>query len=206
MFDKVGTNCLVAIDIPIGLSEKEARECDKAARQILRPPRASSVFSPPARPALYAKTFQEALRLNRTATGIGISKQSFHIMAKIREVDELMNPRMQRFVREVHPEVTFAQLNGGPLKHSKKHAIGRLERLAILQSAGLNISMSWLVEQRSKLGARHVALDDLIDALACLVTASEIRNGCSQSLGRVEQIDAKGLTMEIVSCAARSAV
>jgi predicted RNase H-like nuclease len=201
MFRRAGIDCIVAIDIPIGISEKEPRSCDRAARQLLRPPRSSSVFSPPARRTLYAKTFQEALRLNRAATGVGISKQAFHIMAKIREVDELMDPERQRFVREVHPEVTFAQMNGGPLSHSKKEALGRLKRIALLQSAGLNISNSWLVEQRARLGARRVSLDDLIDALACLITASEIRNGRSLRLGRPEQTDAKGLTMEIVSCA-----
>jgi predicted RNase H-like nuclease len=204
IFDRAGVDSVVAIDIPMGISENEARECDRAARQFLRPPRSSSVFSPPARRALYAKTFQEALQLNRAATGMGISKQAFHIMAKIREVDELMNPEMQRFVREVHPEVTFAQLNGGPLSHSKKDALGRLKRIALLQSAGLAISNPWLVEQRARLGARRVSLDDLIDALACLVTASEIRNGRSLNLGRPEQTDAKGLKMEIVSCRVHS--
>jgi predicted RNase H-like nuclease len=196
-------DCIVAIDIPIGISENEARDCDKVARQLLRPTRSSSVFSPPARRTLCAKTFQEALRLNRAAAGVGISKQAFHIMAKIREVDELMNPKKQRFIREVHPEVAFAQLNGAPLIYSKKQARGRLERIALLQSAGLNISDAWLIEQRARLGTRHVSLDDLIDALACLVTASEIRNGRSLRLGRPEQTDAKGLTMEIVSCAGR---
>ena len=42
--------------------------------------------------------------------------------------------------------------------------------------------------------------DDLLDAMACLVTARHIHAGSSQSLGRVDQEDAKGLLMEIVTC------
>ena len=42
----------LAIDIPIGVPDNEPRVCDAAARQLLRWPRSSSVFSPPARQAL----------------------------------------------------------------------------------------------------------------------------------------------------------
>jgi predicted RNase H-like nuclease len=135
--------------------------------------------------------------------GIGISKQAFHIMRKIREVDEVMTVQTQQYVREVHPEVTFAQLNGGPLMHRKKDARGRAERIDLLGRAGLNISESWLQRERAKLGARWVLLDDVIDALACLVTASDIRKGGSRCLGGVEEKDAKGLVMEIVCCETR---
>ncbi len=43
---------VIAIDIPIGLldtPEIGGRECDREARRLLKPPRASSVFSPPIR-------------------------------------------------------------------------------------------------------------------------------------------------------------
>src|SRR5262245_33324116 len=106
LFDDA-SGCTIAIDIPIGLSECEPRGCDVAARQLLRPLRSSSVFSPPARPALSARTFEEAQILNREALGVGMTRQCFCIMAKIRDVDALMSPERQCHVREVHPEVTF---------------------------------------------------------------------------------------------------
>jgi predicted RNase H-like nuclease len=199
LFARAGLDSLVAIDIPIGLPETEARACDTTARMLLRSPRSSSVFSPPSRRTLPAETFREALQLNREALGIGISKQAFHIMRKIDEVDRLMTADRQRYVREVHPEVTFAQLNGGPLQHAKKQAEGREKRIALLRKAGLQVSEASLVEERSKLGASAVFLDDLVDALACLVTAADIHRGRSCSLGAARQRDARGLAMEIVT-------
>jgi hypothetical protein len=49
--------------------------------------------------------------------------------------------------------------------------------------------------------AATVALDDLVDALACLVTALNMRNGRIHVLGHPDERDAKGLLMEIVTCA-----
>jgi len=197
ILERVAVDSILAIDIPIGIPENEPRTCDGDARRVLGWPRSSSVFSPPCRKALPACTFEEALRLNRCAMGTGISKQAFHIMRKIREVDQVMTVQAQQCVREVHPEVTFAQLNGGPLTHRKKDARGRAERIELLRRAGLNISDSWLQRERARLGARWLQLDDLVDALACLVTASDIRNGRSRCLGGGEK-DANGLVMEIV--------
>src|SRR5881296_1429680 len=107
----------------------------------------------------------------------------------------------KRDIREAHPEVTFAQLNGGrAMLHYKKTLDGRRERISILKKAGVQISEEWLSEKRSSLPPGAVALDDLLDAMACLVTARHIRMGRSRSLGRGGQEDAKGLLMEIVTC------
>ncbi|MBI2149971.1 MAG: DUF429 domain-containing protein [Acidobacteria bacterium] len=200
LFEKACAECVILIDIPIGVPDDEPRACDMAARQLLGWPRRSSVFSPPCRRALTARTFPEALRCNREVLGTGISKQAYFIMSKIREVDELMNTSVQRYVREAHPEVIFARLNGAPMIHNKKRAAGRAERLAVLQRAGLNISDVRLSEERARLGRAQVAPDDLLDAAACLVAAFHVRAGRGQSVGRVNQTDAKGLLMEIVFC------
>jgi predicted RNase H-like nuclease len=205
IFTQAAIDSIVAVDMPIGLAQSQSRACDRAARQLLGWPRARSVFTPPVRAALCADSFTEALRMNREATGTGISKQAFHIIPKIREIDELVSSQTQQYVREVHPEVTFAQLNRGPVIYSKKDVRGRAERIRLLQTAGLKISESFLAHERVRLGRRRVSFDDLIDALACLVTASAIRSGESRSLGRVEEKDAKGLAMEIV-CPALGAV
>jgi predicted RNase H-like nuclease len=201
LFDRAGPDSLIAIDIPIGLPENEARACDAEARSLLGWPRRTSVFSPPVRQALHANTFSDALCINRKVGGIGISKQAFCIMPKIREVDALMNRDRQQFIREAHPEVAFAQLKGWPMLHNKKTLPGRAERIATLKKAGVQISNESLIQERSRLGAARIAPDDLVDALACLVTALHIHTGRSQSLGRVDQEDARGLLMEIVTCA-----
>jgi predicted RNase H-like nuclease len=199
-FAEAGPDCLIAIDIPIGLPVNESRACDLAARKLLGSPRGSSVFPAPARHAMDASTREEADRLNREALNTGISKQAFCIIPKIREVDALMDRQRQRYIREAHPEVTFAQLNGRPMMHNKKTATGRLERLGVLNSVGIAISQAQLMEERGRFPATHVALDDLLDALACLVTAFHIQAGRGLSLGHSDQRDAKQLVMEIVTC------
>jgi predicted RNase H-like nuclease len=66
-------DALVVVDIPIG-SLEQARpgggQCDQQARDALGWPRRNSVFSPSARPALYATEYREAIELN----GQGLSK------------------------------------------------------------------------------------------------------------------------------------
>ncbi|HXZ84220.1 MAG TPA: DUF429 domain-containing protein, partial [Myxococcota bacterium] len=80
---------LVAVDIPVGLSDAGPRRCDQEARALLRG-RASSVFRAPIRPMLAARSQSEASALGRSLDGKGISAQSWAITGKIREVDELL--------------------------------------------------------------------------------------------------------------------
>jgi predicted RNase H-like nuclease len=157
------------------------------------------VFSPPARETLKATSFPMALALNREILGAGISKQTYCIMPKIRQVDDLMT-RRQRHVREVHPEVCFASLSDGrPMTENKRTRSGQTERIAVLRRRGLNVSAARLAEERERVGLGNVAPDDLTDALVCLVTAPHIRTGHARSLGDPEQRDAKGLLMEIAA-------
>jgi predicted RNase H-like nuclease len=191
---------LTLIDIPIGIPMREPRVCDNAARELLGWPRRNSVFSPPARSVFKADNYADALRLNRETLRMGISKQAYCIMPKIREVDALMQPELQRRVREAHPEVTFASLNGGAMAHNKRSASGQAERIAVLERFGLKMSNSWLRKERERLGRNRVELDDLLDAVACLVTAFHVSTGGSRALGHPDQIDDRGLLMEIVTC------
>jgi predicted RNase H-like nuclease len=191
----------IAIDIPIGLADGGRRRCDEEARQFLGV-RRSSVFFPPVRPTLLAGTHAQAVPINRAETGVGISLQAFCIMHKIREVDEFMRPEMQTFIREVHPEVSFASLNNGlPMRLDKHTSPGRTERLSVLKRHKLAISDAWLKDRRHELGnTKVVKLDDLVDALACLVSAWHIHSGLYRSLGQPVQLDSKGLVMEIAAC------
>lgn len=120
------------IDIPIGLS-CTTRLCDQEARQIVGPKRAPSVFTPPCRETLRASTHGQASEMNRRMCGKGLTIQAFGILPRIRQIDRLMSPGLQASVRQAHPEVTFAVLNGRPLGHSKKTSEGEPERLALLR-------------------------------------------------------------------------
>lgn len=190
---------IVAVDIPIGLHDSArqgGRTCDVQARRILGPQRASSVFSPPARPSLHASSYPEAVRLNRNSSpaNIGISRQTYGLYPKLREVDEAMSPELQESVREVHPEVCFLEMNGGrPLPESKKSLEGHLLRLELIRKAGFSQIDEWVrLFPRAK-----VAPDDVLDACAACWTADRIRQGVAKRIPDSPEKDFRGLWMEI---------
>jgi len=180
---------LIAIDIPIGLPLKGSRACDMAARRLLGKPRSSSVFPAPVRATLTARTYREACALSVLTHGKSLSKQAFEIIDKIREVDELMTPELQRWVFEVHPEVSFYILNGRrPLTHSKHDMKGKEERIELLMPHYPQIQ-----KHLAELDPTKVEEDDLLDAAAAGWTAQCVAEGAVP-----RQYDCKGLRMEIV--------
>lgn len=187
------------IDIPIGLvaAGPHERICDKAARRILGAPRAASVFPAPARPSLEATGYDQAQRINRALTGRGLSRQSWAIAPRIRQIDELLrtHPHLRGRLRESHPEVCFWALNHGvPMVGNKKTPTGRKARLAVL--ARHYPGASAIVETVA-FSRRQVAPDDVVDALVLAVTA---RLGARRlaSLPENPPTDERGLPMEIV--------
>jgi predicted RNase H-like nuclease len=192
----------LAVDIPIGLLETArpgGRDCDRLARSLLAAgKRQASVFTPPARAALAARDYRDAERRN----GLGLSRQAFNILPRIREVDRLMSPHRQRRVFEAHPELAFLRLAGRPLSPGKKSPRGRERRLRWLaryyglRAAALRALATGIVR---RYGRRAVALDDTLDALALAVTAHHIARATAQRLpvGRAPR-DRRGLRMQIV--------
>lgn len=191
---------IVCVDIPIGLMKRAlpgGRRCDREARECLGQPRARSVFSPPVRSALKAREFTEAVELNRRSSPhrIGISRQSFGILPKIREVDKVMTPELQARVLEVHPEVVFRELNGQKaVQESKKSKKGRDLRLVLLKKA-FERDVADLVEQHR---SSSVGRDDIVDALAACWTAGRVLKGRARRIPSEPERDSKGLRMEIV--------
>ena len=118
-----------------------------------------------------------------------MSKQAFEIIDKIREVDDVMTPELQRWVFEVHPEVSFYALNGRrPLTHSKHDRQGVEERIKLLVPDYPRIQDHLAELERAK-----VEEDDLLDAAAAAWTAQCVAEGAVP-----RQYDCKGLRMEIV--------
>ena len=157
---------LVLIDIPIGLLDEGPRSCDVEARKLLGP-RRSSVFPAPSRRLLRARSYRGQCSI-----------QLWNILGKIREVDQVMTPRLQRRVRESHPECSFALLNGAPMRFPKKTPEGLAERRALVGPV------------RRLPGA---AEDDVLDACALLWSARR-RHVALGDGGR----DERGLRCEIV--------
>jgi len=189
----------VFIDIPIGLLEAGpgARLCDAEARRLLGP-RASSVFNAPIRGVLDQQSYAEANAFSRKLTGKGLSKQTWNICAKIREVDSVLrtDAKARKILREAHPELCFFGLAGGkPMQHNKKTGAGFEERLVLLERH-LPSVRSFVAATLASYPRSRVARDDLLDAAVCALTAS-LRQHWSRLPAHIET-DAEGLAMEIV--------
>jgi len=191
---------VVAIDIPIGLltaAEPGGRPCDREARRLLAPKRSSSVFSPPAYSALPFDEYCLALGENRASSNfcVGIAKQAFALFDKLREVHDVMTPRLQDHIFEIHPEVSFFRLTKKPNRHSKKRSAGRAERIAALKG------FSPVVRRLKNYRPEGVGWDDCLDACVACWTAMRIAAGRAVCLkgGIVSRRDSHGLRMEIWS-------
>ncbi len=187
---------VAAIDIPIGLPARGAREAERLARRRLGRPRASSVFPVPIRPALAARSWEEACAITEAADGRRMQRQTYGILPKIREVDALLRsrPALVRRVHEVHPELAFAEWAGAPIAASKKTLAGRAARQRLIARCfGRGTFRRLLGELRGQ----GVAADDLADALAALWSARRIASGTASRLPARTVRDAEGLPMQI---------
>ncbi len=194
---------VVAVDIPIGLPERTGaggRAAENAVRPLLGA-RQSSVFSVPARAAIYEKDYASACRLAQATSDPPrkVSKQLFHIAPRIREVDEILrtDPAAAARVYEVHPELAFWRLNGERALTEPKKVKGRPYlpgvdlRRRLLLAANLPDA---LVHARPPSGA---AEDDLVDALACAAVARRLHAGQALPFPDPPPRDAHGLPMAI---------
>ncbi len=188
----------VAVDMPIGLldaAQRGGRACDAAARELLGPVRARSVFSPPVRAALAAPSYRHALAIQRasSADAVGFSIQAWCIAPKIAEIDRFATPDRQQWMHEGHPEVAFARLAGEPMRHRKRRSAGREERLEALAAHGWGAHARTIADWN----AHGVARDDVLDAAALALTAEAIAAGAAIRLPAAPPYDARGLRMEI---------
>ena len=159
----------VGVDMPMGLPAGR-READQAAREFVGALR-SSVFPTPPRAVLEAASHRDAVAVCRRMGLPGVSQQAFALRTKILEVDQLAAGDQR--VIEVHPEVSFAELAGGPLHHSKHTWNGLMARLALLEEAG--------IELPDELPA-SVPATDLVDAAAAAWSADRYARGRAEPL------------------------
>jgi predicted RNase H-like nuclease len=188
---------VIAIDIPIGLTERGARECDLLARNHLGPKRGTSVFPAPVRAALTASTYPEAKAASIATQEKGISKQAFEIYPKIREVDHALrsDSDLRSRVFEVHPELTFSTWRGAPILAPKRTPEGHAIRRALIDAHFGPLAFD---SARNQVDRRHAANDDIADAFAALWTAQRIIRGESQTVPPDPPLDSHDLPMRMV--------
>jgi len=186
---------ILALDIPIGLTDSGSRRCDILARKMLGRSRASCVFPAPIRPALIASDRKGADSISRAVDGKGVGAQAFGLYPRIRDIDAIMrgNDQARDITYEVHPELCFMALNQGqPIIQSKKSHEGMSARsaLVILHFAEASVR---LVRKAHSTGI--VADDDIYDAFAGLWTAERIHSGIAEVVPDPPDTDSFGLPM-----------
>lgn len=187
VFERHPEAVVIGVDIPVGLAERAPRRADVEARRLLGP-RRSSVFPAPARPLLEAGSYAEARAL---AARLGMpcpSAQCWALRARIAEVDALA--RAEPRLVEVHPEVSFRAMAGGPLAHPKRSWNGACARRALLERAGLALP--------DDLGeGGRAPLVDVLDAAAAAWSADRVALGRAASLPDPPERDRLGTPMAI---------
>lgn len=190
---------VIAVDIPIGLPDSGGRRADTEARQFVGGRRASSIFSSPVRGILDTTSQPEASRRHKEIDGRGFGSQSFAILPKIREWDDVLQTDLQAraVVREIHPEVSFSALNGGRgkgLAFKKKSQAGAAIRTELLSRVFGSEQVARVVQSVAR---RQVARDDVLDALAALWSAERVAAAEAVALPTPPVSDATGLATAI---------
>ena len=170
LVERAGPLEAIAIDTPIDLPADERREAEQLARRML-PGRASTVFNAPAAAVLDAADYPAGNAANRAALGLGLSKQTWYLVPKIRDVRDWLATEPGVRVVEAHPEVCFAAMNGGVVVDGKTTAAGEAIRRSLLAAHGL------AVDARRSTG---VAVDDVLDAAATAWTARRVADGVAE--------------------------
>jgi len=181
----------IALDAPIGLLEEPrdgGRACDREARMILGWPRSGAILTPPTRPSLTASNYEEAARMCN-----GLSPVVWGRMKHIAEVDVELAPYRQRTIFEIHPEMSFYQLNEDkPMRYAKRTVEGMRERRELLQSKIPGIER--LIDPELE----RVRPWQLLDAASCLWTARRVVARAMTRLPEDPEWDEQGLRMEIM--------
>lgn len=189
----------ILIDMPIGLEdERYTRKCDDLLRKKLGPEYASSVFSPPIRPALNAPSYVEANMQSYEFTEKRLTVQAWNITPKIKTLDQLLtaNPGFQDVVFESHPELIFMNLNGGMIFQKKNTKKGLRHRLSLV-SEHERVAKDFFREVKEEYRRNEVEEDDIVDAMALALGAKQSREKSLKTLPEDPEKDSNGLVKAI---------
>ena len=180
---------VIAIHCHLSFPEEDTaggRTCDKLARQLLGWPRSGAIGSPPSR--TYLRTHDLDLRASK-----GLNPINARMMRRYAEVAEEMQPYRQRQVFEVHPELSFYQLNEDRPMQFSKHTEAGVEERRRLVTAKIPGAEDVLTARLPGVGITH-----LLDALADMVTARRIAARAVTRLPEDPEWDEQGVRMELL--------
>lgn len=124
-----------------------------------------------------------------------MSQQLSVVFLKIREADEWMMPRPNRMVRNGHPELSFLEMTGKLMEHSKNAPQGPEDSLTALQGViEREILCNWLDRARRKGASREVVRD----AAAPSWSVVQVARRCQETLPKDAPRNGRGSLMEMV--------
>jgi predicted RNase H-like nuclease len=186
---------LILIDVPIGCpSSIEDQRPEPFIRKLVMG-RSSSVFNVPALQTLSAQSYEEANKINRMILNKGLSKQSYHIIPIVKEVNEfiLNNPHLN--IHESFPELIFTKLKGKPCAYSKHMKEGKQERIDCLIQ-----NFKWLKEdlEKAMMNFPQYYHLDIIDATSLACAAYLIHQVGATQLPKEFCQNSQGLDMKVM--------
>ena len=171
---------LILVDIPIGLDidlKKGGRIVDNLARKSLLANK-SSIFNAPSRLVLNAKNYEEANKINKSK-GMGLSKQSWNLVKKIREVDSYIKKKNETIIFESHPEIIFQTMKKGKVHSKKKDEDGIIERKNLFKKDNF------------------YKQDDFLDACSLFWSANRVALNKEIRIPNNKIVDIDGIIMQI---------
>lgn len=187
----------ILVDMVIGLpSNKNHVRPDTYARQIIKE-RTSTIFPAPCRQAVYAKTVAEAYEENEKALGKKFTPLTVGIIPKIRELDSFLqnNQKYKNVIKESHPEVCFARLNGRTMLSKKSEIDGIKERIHLLARYIPELSLTKLSILAKNMKCN---IDDIVDAVCLTVTSNISAQGYFEIIPENPMSDETDLLMQMV--------
>lgn len=185
------------IDMVIGFPDTvNDMRPDTLARKIVVP-RTSTIFPVPCRDAVYAATEKEQIVCNQKALGKSLAKQSMAIIPKMKELDAFLNENdmYKNVIKESHPEVCFARMNGSVVMSKKSEKDGMLERINILKNYVPVVSETLILQKTKQYKCNA---DDIVDAVCLAVTANLNLQGKAEPIPAKPQKDRMGLEMQMI--------
>jgi len=177
----------VGLYAPVGMLDKAlegGRTCDREARALIGFRRGATVRSAPTWTAFEDDSVDPTEGLDAVTAAL---------MPRYEEVAREMAPYRQRIVFEVHPELSFYQLNDDiSMVYPKRTEEGQKERRVLLEAKIPGIDRLLDAEVRGATPAH------LIDAAVCMWTARRIVARAITRLPEDPEWDSQGLRMEIV--------
>ncbi len=166
----------IVIDMPVHLPksiDSYPRFSDKLAKKYLGKKHSSIFYAP-----LAKWLDMDYLEINHTCSNHNkpkLSKQSYNLFKKIKEIQSFLEINPQFRVYEGHPECFF---NHHPIHHPKKSNEGIFERISLLKKTFPMVDK--LVELFVK-NHSHVSIDDCLDSISMLITVKSILNESARS-------------------------